>query len=556
MKHVFGKSIRGAVAIFFLCLLMGPLPAWAAGLQVVDSHYKPVVLVKDSPLPGCNGAVIGQDGALYIVHTATGATTRVDLKTMKASTFVQPYSGTFITDDITADDKGNLYITGTTPLIGEVYRIDKNGVKTVIASGLKAPNGIQYNKKTGRLFMTECFQGNRVFEVDPAGAKPPRLMIKENVIPVPEGFGFDMETNDLIVPDLGSGKILRIHPDTAEITTIAEKFVTPVALKVGPDNKAYIVELGTGNVWRMSLDGKQKDKLAQIAPGLDNLAITPAGKLYVTSYWDATVFEVSTDGSGKYKTLFPKGPNQPQGVVAMQGKVYLSDAIMVRIADKGKWVQTKLNAWAHHGMPLTLGLAKGPGGQLCWPDVINGAVAIGNPATGEFKPVAGGLNQPFGVIMVGDKLYVCEYGAGQVTEISLKDGAKKAVADGLEGPLALTMIGGMLYVAEPRAGRVSRVDPATGKKEVFVVGLAGRPGALADDGSGNLLILDGAAGRLLRVNPRNLAVSMVAVNLPVNYAVIGSYPPIEFPLPMDVDEKGNIYLTTSGRGLIQLKKAK
>lgn len=63
-------------------------------------------------------------------------------------------------------------------------------------------------------------------------------------------------------------------PDTAEITTIAEKFITPVALKVGPDNMAYIVELATGGVYRLSLDGQKRDKLAQIMPGLDNLAIT------------------------------------------------------------------------------------------------------------------------------------------------------------------------------------------------------------------------------------------------------------------------------------------
>ena len=109
------------------------------------------------------------------------------------------YAGTFISDDITADNKGNLYITGMTPISGEVYRVDQSGMKTVIASGFKAPNGIQYNFKTGRLFMTECFQGNRVFELDPAGIKPPRLMIKENVIPIPEGFGFDQDGRILAV---------------------------------------------------------------------------------------------------------------------------------------------------------------------------------------------------------------------------------------------------------------------------------------------------------------------------------------------------------------------
>jgi len=552
MKYSLFSIIFMAVVI----VITLSVPGLTAEISVLDPQYQVVVLAEDTPLAGCNGAVIGADGALYVVHTGNGMVTRIDLKTMKAAPAVAPYAGLFITDDITADDKGNLYITGTTPLVGEVYRISPNGMKKVIASGLTAPNGIQYNPRTGRLFVTECFQANRVFEIDPAGVKKPRLMIKENVIPVPEGFGFDLQTNDLIVPDMGTGKILRINPDTAEITTIAEKFVTPVALKVGPDNMAYIVELATGGVYRLSLDGQKREKLAQIMPGLDNLAITPQGRLFVTSYWDATIFEVATDGSGKYKTLFPLGPNQLVGIALVGGKVFVADAIMIRNLEDGKYVKTKLNAWTTHGMPLPLGLTAGPADQLAWPDCVNDAVAIGNPITGEFKPVAGDLKLPMAALMDpnGARLYVAEYGNGQITEVSLTDGAKKVVADGFAGPIALTMVDGMLYVAESKAGRISRIDPATGDKYVFCVGVAGKPNAIGNDGKGSLLILDGAGQKLFRLNTRNMSLALVAENLPVGYSMIGSYPPIEFPWPMAVDSTGDIYLATLNRGMIKLQK--
>jgi sugar lactone lactonase YvrE len=539
-----------------VCMLAFSGLALAAGIRVLDQQYEAVVLAEDTPFAGCNGAVIGADGALYVVHTGNGMVSRIDLKTMKAAPAVAPYAGLFITDDITADDKGNLYITGTTPLVGEVYRVSPDGMKKVIARGLTAPNGIQYNTRTGRLFITECFQANRVFEIDPAGVKEPRLMIKENVIPVPEGFGFDLETNDLIVPDMGTGKILRIDPDTAEITTIAEKFVTPVALKVGPDNMAYIVELATGGVYRLSLDGQKRDKLAQIMPGLDNLAITPEGRLFVTSYWDATIFEVATDGSGKYKTLFPMGPNQLLGIALIGGKIFVADAIMIRSLEDGKYVKTKLNAWATHGMPLLLGVSAGPADQLIWPDGLDGAVAIGNPTTGEFKAVAGELNQPMAALMDpnGARLYVAEYGNGQITEVSLTDGAKKVIADGLAGPIALTIVDGKLYVAEAKAGRISKIDPATGEKDIFCVGVAGKPNAIGNDGNGNLLFLDGAGQKLFRLNTRNMSLTLVAADLPVGYSVIGSYPPVEFPWPMAVGSNGNIYLATMNRGMIKLQK--
>ena len=552
------KLLPMLLVVFFTitCFLIVPRSGLAAGIEIIDHQYKLTTLVNDAPLAGVNGATIGQDGALYVVHTGNGTVSRIDLKTMKINTFVPSYAGISISDDITADDKGNLFVTGTTPLVGKVYRINKNRLKTVIASGLKAPNGIQYNKRTGRLFMSECFQGNRVFELDPTGVKQPRLLVAENIIPVPEGFDFDPDTNDLIIPDLGSGKILRVHPDTGKITTIAEKFVTPVALKIGPDKRAYIVELATGGVYRLTLDGRKREKLAQLMPGLDNLAITSDGSLYVTSYWDATIFKVATDGTGKYKTLFPMGANQINGILIKNNQVLIADAIMVRRVEKGKYIKTKLNAWASHGMPLPLGLADGPGDQVFWCDVVNNAVAVGNPATGKFKLVAGGLDRPMAMQMSKDqtKLFVAEYGAGRITEISLKDGAKKALASGLEGPLALTIVDNMLYVAEAKIGRISRIDPSTGKKEVFLNGIVGKPGALGHDEAGNLLVLDGDSQRLFRVGTKDLAISVVAKNVPVSYGSVGSYPPIEFPLSMSVSAKGDIYIATMNRGVIMLRK--
>jgi hypothetical protein len=78
--------------------------ACVTGMNIPDSHYAATQLVKDTPFGGANGATIGVDGALYVVHTGDGTTTRVDLKTMKAERFIPPYAGTFIPDDIAADD--------------------------------------------------------------------------------------------------------------------------------------------------------------------------------------------------------------------------------------------------------------------------------------------------------------------------------------------------------------------------------------------------------------------------------------------------------------------
>lgn len=540
-----------------LCLFSFSQTVQAEGVKLMDRSYKVFRLAEDTLFPGCNGAAVGVDGALYVVHVGDGTTTRIDLATLKAANFVPPYAGASMTDDITSDDKGNFYVAGWTPIVGEVYRVDPKGMKTVIAKGFIAPNGIQYNKRTGRLFMSECFQANRVFELDPAGIKEPKLLVKEKVISVPEGFDFDPDTDDLIIPDLRKGQILRVHPDTGDIAIIAEKFSYPIALKVGPDKMAYVPEL-FGAVYRLSLDGVKREKLAHLPPGLDNLAMTKDGRLFVTNYWEATIYEVATDGSGKFKALFPKGPNTINGIVIKNGRVLVSDGIMIRGVENGLYVPTRINAFTALNMPMIFSLADGPGDQVFWSDGIHNAVAMGDPGKGGFKTIARELSRPVAVLLSksADKIYVAEYEAGQITEIHLADGVKKVLATGFEGPLALAVLDNTLYVAEGKTGRISKVNLANGNKEIFLAGAVGIVGALGDDGAGNLLALDCAGMRLFRINPKNLTISMIAQNLPVRYALIGNHPPVGVPAAMSVSARGDIYIPTANRGLIMLEKIK
>lgn len=529
--------------------------AFASDVQVIDPAYSLTRIADDTHFPGANGAAIGADGALYVVHVGDGTTTRIDLKTMQAKNYLPSIAGASMTDDVTSDDKGNLYITGWTPLVGEVYRIDPAGRKTVIAKGFTSPNGIQYNRRTGRLFMSECVHADRVFEIDPEGLKEPRLLVKEKEIAVPQGFDFDPDTNDLIIPDLRRGNIVRVHPDTGEIKIIAEKFSYPTALKVGSDKMAYIPEF-FGAVHRISLDGLKREKLAQLPPGLDNPVVTKDGRLFVTNYWEATVYEVATDGSGTFKALFPKKHNTISGVIFKKDKVLISDTIMVRALEEGRFDPTRLNAFRALNVPLMLSLADGPGDSVVWSDFIHNAVAVGDPFKGGFKTIGRQLDRPVAALMGkgADRIYVAEYAAGQITEIMLADGARKVLASGFDGPLALALMDDVLYVSEGKTGRISTVNLLNGKSDILLSGAVGIAGALGVDGAGNLLALDCAGKRLFRINPKTLDISLIAQNLPVRHAVVGRNPSVMQPAAMAVSPRGDIYIPTANRGMILLKK--
>ena len=84
-KHEKVFAVVCLFAHYLVCFYVFSTRSGWQGPKVLDPSYKVVRLVKDTPFPGCNGATIGMDGALYVVHTATGTTTRIDLKTMKAT---------------------------------------------------------------------------------------------------------------------------------------------------------------------------------------------------------------------------------------------------------------------------------------------------------------------------------------------------------------------------------------------------------------------------------------------------------------------------------------
>jgi hypothetical protein len=210
-------------------------------------------------------------------------------------------------------------------------------------------------------------------------------------------------------------------------------------------------------------------------------------------------------------------------------------------------------------MPLTLGIIDGPGDQILWPDAINNAIAIGNPRDGTFKPVAGGLDRPVAAVMDArqSRLYVAEYGAGRVTEINLADGARRPLVTGLDGPVALAVVDDALYIAEARTARIRRAPLAGGKSEVLLSAEVGKVGALAADGKGGLIAVDVIGRRVLRIDLKKLSIAPIAEGLPVSYGVVGSGPAaVEFPTPLHVTADGDIYLGTSGRGVIQLKAGK
>ncbi|MHA2366931.1 MAG: Vgb family protein, partial [Candidatus Hodarchaeales archaeon] len=243
-------SISVLISINTLSL---PINSRREGIIIIDNAYREVTLVEPTPLRGCNGLVFGPDGALYVCQTGVNTISKIELRKAgphRVETFVGPHHGVYVPDDITVDDEGNFYTTSA--ITGEVYKINSLGMKEVIGRGFGGPNGICYDDVSGRLFMSECFWGNKVWELDPKGELPPRLLT--DALAVPEGFA--IRGNKLVIPDLGTGLIVEVDMDTGGITyLVTSGLITPVALTIGPSGFIYIVEMVTGFVKKISPDG-------------------------------------------------------------------------------------------------------------------------------------------------------------------------------------------------------------------------------------------------------------------------------------------------------------
>ena len=93
-----------------------------------------------------------------------------------------------------------------------------------------------------------------------------------------------------------------------------------------------------------------------------------------------------------------------------------------------------------------------------------GAVVRINPVTGRTQTVANGFDSATNVALAGDKVYVAELFAGQVSQINMRTGNVRPIVY-MQGPAALERNDGTLYVTSLFTETLSIIDP-TGPTQV------------------------------------------------------------------------------------------
>jgi len=520
-------------------------------------QYRQQFLVPGSSFHGVHGIAFNKDDQLFAGSVIGQTLYHVQIDSGEVDRVVEPPAG--MADDIAFADDGSMAWTAF--LMGKVYIRRPNGKVIEVANGLSGPNAIGFTKD-GRLFVSEVFLGDALYEIDVKNVDKPDfkpLGVKE-LRQVAEKLGglngFEIRRDDgfLYGPLWFKGQVVKINVETGAIEVIADGFVTPAAVNVDPQNRdnLFVADTGTGDIWSVSLTNKAKKLVATLKPGLDNIAFDSRGRLFVSSMTDNGIYLVDKQ-TGAARTIVEGKLAIPSdiAVITENGKetVLVADVFSYRTVDGATGaVNDVLRVHGDtHSYPI--GLSVGPRNVLLssW---FSGTVQKVDRKTGKLGMTLSDFAQPVDAIESNDgTLYVAELG-GNLVKVSPDGKTRSTFAKDLRAPVAMAHgPNNVVYITEIAAGAVTQIDLASGARKVVTDGLSAPEGI--DVGPDNkLYVAEVGQKRIVAIDPASGAKTVIAANLDIGLPTYPGGPPALVPTGVAVAKSGAIYVSSDIRNAL------
>ena len=536
----------------------GALAQQASPPPQPPKEYDQQFLVPGSWFHGVHGLAFNKDDQLFAGSVIGQTLYRVQVDSGEVDRVIDPPTG--MADDIAFADDGTMAWTAF--LLGKVYIRKPNGKTIEVANGMGGPNSLAFGKD-GRLFVSEVFLGDALYEIDIKNAdkpdfKPwPRAELRRIAEKMGGLNGFEIHKDDgfLYGPLWFKGEVVKINLETGAIEVIAEGFKIPAAANIDPQNRdnVYVVDTGTGGIWSVSLTSKAKKLVASMKPGLDNLAFDSRGRLFVTSMTDNGIYLVDKQ-TGAHKTIVEGKLAIPAdlAVTTENGKdtVHVADVFSYRTVDgQTGAVHDVLRVHGDtHAYPL--GLSIGPKHVLLTSWFSNTVEKV-DRKTGKLVASFGEFAAPVDALEAADgTLYVAELASSNLVKVSADGKTRSTVVKELRGPVALAQgPGDLIYVTEIAAGAVSQIDVVTGARKVVADGLAG-PEGIAVGPEGRLFVAEVGQKRVVAIDPSTGAKTVIASNLDIGLAPYPGGPPALVPTGVAVSSTGAVYVSSDLRNAL------
>ena len=544
----------GLGRLFISAMLALAFAGSALAQSAAPREYNQQFLVPGSWFHGVHGLAFNKDDQLFAGSVLGQAIYRVQVDSGEVDRFVEPPVG--MADDIAFADDGTMAWTAF--LLGKVY-IRKGNKIIEVANGLNGPNSIAFSKD-GRLFVSEVFLGDALYEIDIKNADKPdfKPLPRSDLRRIAEKLGglngFEINKNDgfLYGPLWFKGQVVKINLENGNSEVIASGFKIPAAANLDPQNpdNLYVVDTGTGGIWSVSLTSKAKKLVASLKPGLDNLAFDSRGRLFVSMMTDNGIYLVDKV-TGSAKTIVEGKLAIPAdiAVVTENGKemVHVADVFSYRTVDgQSGAVNDVLRVHGDtHSYPF--GLSIGPKHVLLssW---FSMTVEKIDRKTGKLVATLSEFAAPVDALEANDgTLYVAELGSGNLVKVSSDGKTRSTVVKELRGPVAMAQgPGNLIYITEIAGGAITQVDVATGARKVVADNLAG-PEGIDVGPDGKLYVAEVGQKRIVAIDPATGTKTVVASNLDIGLAPYPGGPPALVPTGVAVAKSGNVYVSSDIR---------
>lgn len=519
---------------------LGALLLAAGCSDETPATYKLETVLPGSAFHGIHGLTFTSDNQLLAGSVLGRAIYRIDTETGETGIYIGPPTG--MADDLEEGPDGSLGWTAF--LDGKYYLRTPEGETLTLAEGLPGLNSTAWSPD-GRLFTTQVFLGDALYELDPTGENPPRKIM--------EGMGglngFDIGPDGKLYGPLWfKGSVARVDVDTADLEIVADGFEIPAAVNFDSRGNLWVVDTARGEVVRVDVETGAKTLVATVKPSIDNLAIDANDRLVISNMADNAIIEIDTE-TGESREIV-SGALAVAADIAMgtdaEGRetLYIGDLFSFRKLDVESGTVSELGRvfGANIDYPISVGVN---GTEIALAGWSAGMVQRYDAATGELGDIHHGFTTPLDALPLpdGDTL-VAEFARGALVRVDGDDWNNRTdVVTGLAGPTSLLAAGpGNVLVSEHLNGTISEIDLATGERTVISEGL-NRPEGFDRADDGTLFVAEVGAKSISRITPDGEK-TVIGSRLPIGFTGPEDGLPVYVPTGVALSANGDVYFTS------------
>ncbi|MEK7794230.1 MAG: hypothetical protein AAB353_06860, partial [Candidatus Hydrogenedentota bacterium] len=463
---------------------------------------------------------------------------RVDPETGDSETYIGPLEG--MADDLEFGADGTLVWTSFMSGILRA-RTGEDGPIRQLASGLPGINSVAFNQD-GRLFATQVFLGDALYEVDPAGKKPLRKIL-ENI----GGLnGFDFGPDGLLYGPLWfRGQVVKIDVDSAELTVVADGFKTPAAVNFDSEGNLWALDTKAGDIFQIDVKSGEKKLVSHFQTAMDNLAFDSKDRLFVTVIPNNAIYEIDKN-TGKERKVKWSALSAPADIDVRSDDghdtIYLSEVFALKAidGDTGAVLWEKRNYSDELENPIGISVSDDHILAVSW---FSATVQQLDRATGESQLIAHGFGAPMDAVELPEGDWLVLQAGGRLLRASGEEKTnRKVVSNGLAGAVAM-VLGKSDEVYVTRTDRITRVDVATGVTKDIATGLKNPEGIALSD-AGKLVVAEVGAKRLISIDPETGEIAELAGKLPIGLKGPSGAPPSHVPTGVASGSYGKVYVSS------------